>query len=132
MIYTAWRNDDNRAIGEASRPNSNGVVIKTLVSASITGIVAVEIAAAPDTTGLYSFITSLLVTNADASVGTWVNITDEDGTVLCTGFAGPNGGGFTLPYGNTPPRTLNPNKKLYATCETAADVRVSLVLYENF
>lgn len=69
--------------------------------------------------GVRIYLTSVLVTNAHATVGTLVTIKDdtEGGTnVLCQGYAAAAGGGFALSFPNPP--STNENKKLIAVCGT--------------
>ncbi|MDD5406988.1 MAG: hypothetical protein PHE73_08640 [Sulfurovaceae bacterium] len=79
----------------------------------------------------YLYITHILVTNSHATVGTFVNITEEtSGTVLYTGYAAAAGGGFsiTLP---TPLKVPTAAKALQATCvTTGSNTRVSAVGYK--
>lgn len=74
---------------------------------------------------LRAYATHILVTNSDAIVGTFVNITDgSGGTVLYTGYAAEGGGGFSITLPN--PIHTGLNTGLYAQCESAgANVRVS-------
>lgn len=69
--------------------------------------------------GVRIFLTSIIVTNAHATVGTLVTIKDDTsgGTnILCQGYAAAAGGGFALSFSNPP--STNENKKLIAVCGT--------------
>lgn len=83
--------------------------------------------------GVRIFLTSIVVTNAHATVGTLVTIKDDTagGTnILCRGYAAAAGGGFALAFPN-PPAT-NDNKKLIAVCgTTGATVYISVVGQKN-
>lgn len=74
--------------------------------------------------GLY--ITSLLVTNSHATVGTFVNVRNTNGSVvLYTGYAAPAGGGFSCSF-PSPLKCFGGSFE--ALCETTgANVRVSAV-----
>ena len=80
----------------------------------------------------YLYITNILVTNSHATVGTFVNITEEtSGTVLYTGYAAALGGGFsiTLP---APLKVPTAGKALQATCvTTGTNVRASASGYKS-
>jgi hypothetical protein len=90
----------------------------------ITGTTATEVRAAPGA-NIRLHVTSLLVTNSDATVGTNVIITDgSGGTTLWEGYAAPAGGGFSCTFPT--PLRLTANTALFADCETtSAEVRVS-------
>lgn len=83
--------------------------------------------------GVRIFLTSIVVTNAHATVGTLVTIKDDTtgGTnILCRGYAAAAGGGFALSFPNPP--STNENKKLIAVCETTgATVYISAVGQKN-
>lgn len=100
-------------------------------TASIVNTTATDIIAAPGANN-FIYVTHIIVTNGHATVGTYVNITEEtSGTILYTGFAAANGGGFsvTLPV---PVKMPTANKKLQATCvTTGSDVRVSASGYKG-
>lgn len=69
--------------------------------------------------GVKIFLTSVLVTNAHATVGTLVTIKDDTsgGTnILCQGYAAAAGGGFALSFPNPP--STNENRKLIVVCGT--------------
>lgn len=69
--------------------------------------------------GVRIYLTSVLVTNAHATVGTLVTIKDDTSggnNILCQGYAAAAGGGFALSFPN-PPATGD-NKKLIAVCGT--------------
>lgn len=78
--------------------------------------------------GVRIYLTSIVVTNAHATVGTLVTLKDDTpgGTnVLIQGYAAAAGGGFALSFPN-PPAT-NDNRKLIAVCGTnGATVYVSV------
>lgn len=74
------------------------------------------------------YLTSIIVTNSDATVGTLVTIQDDNVTPvkLCHGYCAPAGGGFALTF-PVPPRTTAA-KALCAICgTTSAEVYVSAV-----
>jgi hypothetical protein len=81
--------------------------------------------------GVRTYVTSLLVTNSDATVGTAVAITDgSGGTVLWRGYAAPAGGGFSVTF-PVPLRTTA-NTALHAVCATtSAEVYVSASGYKG-
>lgn len=76
-------------------------------------------------TNIKNYITQILVTNGSSSVGTLVDIIDEDLTILYTGYAAANGG-FSVSF-PTPLVQNATNKKIQAKCTTgSADVTVSI------
>jgi hypothetical protein len=93
-------------------------------SPGITGVVATDVIVAPGV-GLFTYITQILVTNSNATVGTLVTIQTEDGTGLYAGYAAPAGGGFSVSF-TVPIKMPVANKKLQAICTTTgANVYVS-------
>lgn len=125
MAYTAWKNSDNAALAAQIRPQGGLVDIKTYSTGNITTTAATDVMPAPGALRR-NYVTSGLVTNSSAT-GTWVNITDTGGNVLCTGYAAPNGGGFLVPGIFT---TIEDNLIVRAACETTgANVRVTLIGY---
>jgi len=69
--------------------------------------------------GVKIYLTSIIVTNAHATVGTLVTIKDDTSgglNILCQGYAAPAGGGFALSFPNPP--STNEDKKLIAVCGT--------------
>lgn len=91
------------------------------VTASITGTDNTAVIAAPAAGCLH--ITQILVTNAHATVGTYVNI-KAGTTTLYSGYAAAVGGGFTLNF--NPPLRLPAATALNAANETTgSDTRVS-------
>lgn len=99
----------------------------TLTDTTLTDIVPAQGA------GLRIYVTSVIVTNSHATVGTLVTIKDDTpgGTnILCQGYAAEKGGGFALVF-NSPPST-NENRKLQAQCgTTGANVYVSVSGYKG-
>jgi hypothetical protein len=84
---------------------------------------------APQGASVRIYVTSLIVTNSHATVGTWVNVKDGT-TTIYTGYAAAVGGGFavTLPT----PLRLTANTALNAACETTgSNTRVSAVGYKG-
>ena len=98
-------------------------------TASITDTTATQVIAAQGA-GVVTYVTSVMATNGDADTGTFVNITDgSGGTVLWSGFAAANGGGFTHTF-PTPIKTTA-NTALYCACvTTGATVRVCAAGYK--
>lgn len=66
-------------------------------TAAITGTSVAEVIAA-GAAGVRNYVTSLLVTNSHATVGTLVEIRDGTTTVLWRGYAAPAGGGFSCHF----------------------------------
>jgi len=98
-------------------------------SPGITGVVATDVIVAPGV-GLFTYITQILVTNSNATVGTLVTIQTEDGTGLYAGYAAPAGGGFSVSF-TVPIKMPVANKKLQAICTTTgANVYVSASGYK--
>lgn len=88
----------------------------------ITGTSSTEVRAAPGAS-VRLHVTSLLVTNADATVGTNVQITDgSGGTVLWEGYAAAVGGGFSCQFPT--PLRLTANTALHAICGTTSSETV--------
>lgn len=81
----------------------------------ITGTTAVEAIAAQGA-GQHIFITEVLVTNADDTDNTLVQILD-DSTVIFQGFAAKDGGGFAINFSN--PIKVTANKAVNVKCGTA-------------
>jgi len=80
--------------------------------------------------GVRIAVTSILVTNASASVSTKVSIRDGT-TAKITGYAAAVGGGFTLSAGGRPLFITTANTAVTAVCgTTAADVDVSISGYK--
>lgn len=108
-------------------PLANVVVGHT---ADITNTTATTVIAAPGAS-LHIYLTHILIQNSHATVGTWVNVTEEtSGTVLYTVYAGPLGGGasITLPV---PIQVPTANKALQVTCvTTGSNVRASASGYK--
>jgi hypothetical protein len=95
----------------------------------ITGVTATDVIVAPGA-GLFTYITQILVTNSNATVGTLVTIQTEDGTGLYAGYAAPAGGGFSVSF-TVPIKMPVANKKLQAICTTTgANVYVSASGYK--
>lgn len=79
--------------------------------------------------GVRLYITSLIVTNGDATVGTFVKI-EDDTTVILQGYAAAAGGGFALTFPT--PLRLTANKALQFECvTTSAEVTVTAVGYKG-
>lgn len=101
----------------------SGVTASGIVDTNNRQIIAAQ------ATGVRSYITSILVTNASSSVGTVVNIKDGSTTVY-SGYAAANGGGFSAQL--SPPLRLSAATAVNAACvTTAANVWVSLVGYKG-
>jgi hypothetical protein len=100
-------------------------------SVDITGTTATDITAAPGASSII-YVTSLMVTNGHASVGTVVKIVEESSTTaIWRGYAASGGGGFTITF-PIPIKTTTVNKKLQAICETTgASVQVSASGYKS-
>lgn len=100
-------------------------------TAKIEGTDATQIIAAQGVdTKIY--LTTVIVTNSDATVGTLVKIQDDADTpvVLCQGYAAPAGGGFVATFPVPPSTTAN--KALDAVCgTTSAEVYVSAVGFKG-
>jgi hypothetical protein len=82
--------------------------------------------------GVKIYLTTVIVTNSDATVGTLVKIQDGADTpvVLCQGYAAPAGGGFVATFPVPPATTAN--KALNAICvTTSAEVYVTAVGYKG-
>lgn len=85
-------------------------------TSDITDTTATSVIAAQGA-GVVIYVTTLMVSNSDATTGTVVNITDgSGGTTKWTGYAGPLGGGFVVNF--NVPLVLTANTALYAACET--------------
>lgn len=85
-------------------------------TAAITNTTSTSVLAAAGA-GVRNYVTSVLVTNSHATVGTLVTITDgSGGTTLYAGYAAPVGGGFALSF-PTPLRG-SANTAIHAVCGT--------------
>ena len=101
-------------------------------SGAITTNTATTVIAAPGAS-TYIYITSILVTNSHATVGTLVTLRDSDGTTIpgATGYAAPLGGGYSLTF-PTPLKMPTANKTLQAICgTTGANVYVSVAGFKG-
>ena len=102
-------------------------VEKTGVSgytAAITGVAATDVIIAPGV-GLFTYVTQILVTNSDATVGTLVTIQTSSGIGLYAGYAAPAGGGFSVSFPVAIKMPID-DEKLQAICTTTgANVYVS-------
>ena len=97
-------------------------------TASITDTTNTSVIAADATLRIY--VTSLLVTNSHATVGTFVNITDgSGGAVLWTGYAAAVGGGFACTF-PTPIKTTAATALFCVCVTTGASVRVCAAGYK--
>ena len=125
MAIYNWLNTDQRNIYDAIRANANNRGFAA-ATADITTGATTDLLAAPGA-NLYWGITQLLVTNAHATVGTFVKIIDEGGAILARGYAAAGGGGFSCTYNSGIPLMQNQaNIKVQVICETAgAQVCVS-------
>lgn len=112
-VHDVDRRLDEHIVGQAVRG----------YTATISDTGAVTVINAP-IGGRRLHITQVLVTNADASDGTWVNLL-SDGNVIYTGYAKSAGGGFALTFPTESPLILGEERALRVACETAAEVRVS-------
>ena len=101
-------------------------VPERLVSGSgtaITGTTAQEQLAA-GAAGIRNYITSIMVTNSHATVGTLVEIRDGTTTVLWRGYAAPAGGGFSVQF-------PTPLKGTAATAVNAYNITTGANTYVN-
>jgi hypothetical protein len=98
-------------LGAVHDLHSNGRVNLTNTSAS-------DVIAAAGA-GVRIAVTSILVTNASATVGTKVSIRDGT-TVKITGYAAPGGGGFVLNAGGAPLFITTANTAVTAICGTTS------------
>lgn len=101
---TAVTNDDridqiHDALGaQVMRPYSLHENLVSGATAAITGTTSTSVLPSAGA-GVRNYVTSLLVTNSHATVGTLVTITDgSGGTTLYAGYAAPEGGGFALSF----------------------------------
>lgn len=99
-------------------------------TAAITDTTSTSVIAAAGA-GVRNFITSILVTNSHATVGTLVTIKDgSGGTTLYAGYAAAAGGGFSVTF-PTPLRG-SANTALHAACgTTGSNVYVSAAGYKG-
>jgi hypothetical protein len=78
-------------------PYSAPEVTVSGATAAITGTSVTEVVAA-GAASVRNYVTSILVTNSHATVGTLVEIRDGTTTVLWRGYAAPAGGGFSCHF----------------------------------
>ncbi len=98
-------------------------------TAAITDTTSTSVLAAAGA-GVRNYITSVLVTNSHATVGTLVTIKDNAGSTLYAGYAAPAGGGFSISF-PTPLRGAA-NTATHAVCgTTGANVYVSASGYKS-
>lgn len=126
----AWKNTDLQQLGNLIRPQHPDIGVSGVTANITTGATTDVLAAAG--AALYWVLTSILVTNAHASQGTWVKIVEETtGTILWRGYAAPGGGGFSSPFPGQGLTQGTANKKIQAICETAgAEVCVNILAYK--
>jgi hypothetical protein len=69
-------------------------------SVAITDTTATNVIATDSGAGLKWYVTSIMVTNSHATVGTLVTVQDDEGspTVLWQGYAAPAGGGWSITF----------------------------------
>jgi len=92
------------------------------VTSAITDDTATSVISAPGA-GVSIYLTSLLVTNSDADTGTVVNLTDgSGGTVLWSGYAAKEGGGFACHF--PAPIKLTAATALYTKCVTTGSTTI--------
>lgn len=100
--------------------------------ATLTDTTITDLITAPGA-GTRIFITSILVTNSHATVGTLVTLRDDtDGgtNILYQGYAAAVGGGFAIALVH--PIEANENKKVQVYCGTSgANVYVSVAGYKD-
>lgn len=118
---------------EAKQDTQIGLVYarKGFESYGVTGIItttAITLLLPIPGAGLYNYITTLLVTNSHATIGTEVQILDGDtDSLIFSGYAAPLGGGYSLSF-PTPLKALTANKQIRVKCvTTGASVIVSTV-----
>ena len=96
-------------------------------TADITGTVSTSVIAAQGA-GVVIYITSIMVTNADADTGTVVKILDGS-TTLWRGYAVAEGGGFAITF--PVPLKCTANTAVNAQCETTgATVQANVAGYK--
>lgn len=101
-------------------------------TANYTNTTAADVIAA-QSAGIKIAVTSILVTNAHATVGTKVSIRDGT-TAKITGYAAPAGGGFSLSAGGRPLFITTAAAAVTAICATTGsdcDVSISGYLIKN-
>ncbi len=92
------------------------------VTTAITDTTATQVIAAQGS-GVIIYLTSLLVTNSDADTGTVVNITDGNaGTVMWSGYAAKEGGGFAVTF--PAPLKFTANTAVYCACVTTGSTTI--------
>lgn len=69
------------------------------------------------------YITDFTATNADTADGTWVTLLAGT-TIVCSHYAGSNGGGFTINLKSA--LEYNSLEDLKVVCEAAAEIRVTV------
>jgi hypothetical protein len=79
------------------------------VSAKIEDTTAANVIAADSGAGVSYYVTDIMVTNGDATVGTLVTIQDSNGTplVLWQGYAAAVGGGWSKTFATPVKATAN-------------------------
>jgi hypothetical protein len=100
-------------------------------SAKIEDTNAANVITTDSGVGIRYYVTDVIVTNGDATVGTLVTIQDDEGspTVICQGFAAALGGGFSHHFACPVPTATDAH--IHAICgTTAAEVYVTVVAYK--
>lgn len=127
-LFTAFTSPTDAAIANAIKPTSTTLGQQSFITADITVTTDVNIGTAPGV-NYFLNITNLLVTNSDATNGTFVNI-KSGATTIWTGYAAANGG-FSVNFDSTPLKGAN-NGIFAVACETAVNaVRVSIQTYPS-
>lgn len=115
-------NPDNQ-VNPESMPFANPAAQIAGVSGTIAGTTDNPVIAAQGA-GVRVNLTTIVVCNAHATQGTWVNI-KSGATVVFTGYAAPLGGGFSVSFPSALLGSLNAAWNV--ACESTASVRASLV-----
>jgi hypothetical protein len=100
-------------------------------SAKIEDTNAANVIATDSGAGLKWYVTDIMVTNGDATVGTLVTIQDDEGTptVIWQGYAAPAGGGWSKSFVTPVPTAANAH--IHVICgTTSAEVYACVSAYK--
>jgi hypothetical protein len=116
LIVLPYANPQNTAVGHSGK----------IEDTSATNVIATDSGA-----GLKWYVTTIMVTNSDAAVGTLVTIQDDEGspTKIWEGYAAAGGGGWVVKL--DPPVPTAADAHIHALCgTTSAEVYVSVSAFK--
>ena len=116
LITLPYANPENTIVGHSGK---------------VEDTTATNVIAADSGAGLKWYVTSIMVTNSDATVGTLVTVQDDEGTpnVLWQGYAAAAGGGWAITFPVPVPTAADAH--IHVVCgTTSAEVYCSVAAYK--